>query len=336
MDENEYISDILSGLGFAINEKNHSEIIINYPINFDKKNMEFNILSNYIINIQPIATFLSDFLNCDFDNYDDFLNFFCKYSLSLLDYKKIVKLFTDNTCSKKDFEQFILNLLNKNKNSYKKLQEQADVILDYCLLNPSKKALEFKPIERLYVLRRISPALTLLNEHKSMYYSVNLFSSYPGETEKQIYDFLSKKKNEVTELDLILPFDISAILYKSICSILKGDVYLKVCKNCGKYFIAKIKSLNYCSSLAPNDKKKTCREIGRRISFQNSKNNDPVLSLYYQVYSRKSMMKSRNPDIEQYTNNFNKFKETGKKKLNKYKNGDISPEEFKKWIQKNK
>lgn len=335
MNENEYISSILSGLGFAINEKNHSEIIINYPIKFNKKNMEFCISSDYKINIQPIATFLSDFLNCNFDEYNEFLNFFCKYSLSLLDYKKLVKLFETNTCSNKNFEKFILNMLDKNKIHYKKLQEQTDAILDYCLLNPNKKALEFKPIERLYVLRRISPTLTLLNESKCAYYSVNLFSSYPGETEKQIYDFLSKKKNEVTELSLILPYDISAILYKSLCSILKEEVYLKICKNCSKYFIATNKSLSYCSNLAPNDTKKTCKEIGRRISFQNSKNNDPVLALYYQVYSRKSMMKSRNPDIEQYANNFNKFKEVGKKKINKYKKGEISSDDFKKWIQKN-
>lgn len=335
MDKNEYISDILAGLGFAINEKNNSEIIINYPIKFNKKNMEFCISSDYEINMQPIASFLSDFLNCNFDEYNEFISFFCKYSLSLLDYKKLVKLFKNNTCSDKDFEQFILNFLYKNKKYYKKLQEQTDSILDYCLLNPNKKALEFKPIERLYVLRRISPTLTLLNEHKAAHYSVNLFSSYPGKTEKQIYEFLSKKKNKVTELSLILPFDISAILYKSICSILKEEVYLKVCKNCNKYFIATNKSLNYCSSLAPNDNKKTCKDIGRRTSFEKAKNNDPVLSLYYKIYSRKSMMKSRNPDIEQYTNNFIKFKETGKKKLNKYKNGDISPEEFKKWLQKN-
>lgn len=37
MDENTYILDILSGLGLALNEKNNSEIIINYPIFFDKK-----------------------------------------------------------------------------------------------------------------------------------------------------------------------------------------------------------------------------------------------------------------------------------------------------------
>lgn len=37
MDENAYIQDIIAGLGLALNEKNNSEIIINYPIKFDKK-----------------------------------------------------------------------------------------------------------------------------------------------------------------------------------------------------------------------------------------------------------------------------------------------------------
>ena len=87
------------------------------------------------------------------------------------------------------------------------------MILDYCLLNPNNKAKEYKPIERLYVLRRISPNLTILNENKSAYYSINLFSSYPGTTEKDIYAFLSKRKMQVIEYDLILPYDISSILY---------------------------------------------------------------------------------------------------------------------------
>ena len=37
MEENAYIAEILSGLGLAINEKKCSEIIVNYPIIFDKK-----------------------------------------------------------------------------------------------------------------------------------------------------------------------------------------------------------------------------------------------------------------------------------------------------------
>ena len=49
MDENAYIQDIISGLGLALNEKNNSEIIINYPIKYDKKSMQFMMDTNYKI-----------------------------------------------------------------------------------------------------------------------------------------------------------------------------------------------------------------------------------------------------------------------------------------------
>lgn len=335
MQENTYILDILSGLGLAINEKNNSEIVINYPINFDKKTMKFCMSSTYNITFQQLGGFLADFLNTNFETYTDFLNFFIKYSLSLLNYSKLKKLFNNGYCSEENFKDFVLDLQTKNKKLLNKLQEQTDMVLDYCLLNPNKRAKEYKPIERLYVLRRISPNLTILNENKSAYYSTNLFSSYPGSTEKDIYEFLSKKKNEVIEYDLILPYDISNILYKSICSILKQNVYLKSCKNCNKYFIATNKAYNYCENIAPGEKFKTCRDIGRKVTFENAKSNDPILERYYKIYSRKSMMKSRNPDILRYVNDFNKFREIGKKKVTQYKKGTLSSDDFKKWIEKN-
>ncbi|MCI8999638.1 MAG: hypothetical protein HFJ26_01575 [Clostridia bacterium] len=335
MEENTYILDILSGLGLAINEKNNSEIVINYPINFDKKTMKFVIDSNYKITFQELGCFLADFLNTDFNEYNDFLNFFTKYSLSLLNYNRLRKVFKNEYCTEENFKDFVLDLQTKNKNLLNKLQEQTDMILDYCLLNPSKKAKEYKPIERFYVLRRISPNLTILNENKSAYYSINLFSSYPGTTEKDIYSFLHKKKNAVIEYDLILPYNISSILYKSICSILKQNVYLKSCKNCNKYFVGTNKAYNYCENIAPGETFKTCRDIGRKAAFENAKSSDPLLERYYKIYSRKSMMKSRNPDILKYVNDFNKFKEIGKRKVAQYKSGTLSLDDFKKWIEKN-
>ncbi len=102
-----------------------------------------------------------------FNKYEDFLYFFSKYSLSLIDYNKMLKLFKESNCEQKKFEDFITDLLNKNKNLFNKLQNQTDIILDYCYLNPNKIANNYKAIERLYVLRRISPNLTLLNENKA-------------------------------------------------------------------------------------------------------------------------------------------------------------------------
>ena len=335
MSENDYFMDIIYHLGFAINDKNNSEIILNYPIKNDKKNKKFILEDKYTIISQKLGTFLADFLNLDFNNFNDFLAFFMKYSLALLEYKQIKKIFNNDFCPDEVFTNFVKLLLEKNIKDYKDLQEQANMILDYCLLNPNRRAKDFTPIQRLYVLRRLATNLKLLNENKSLYYSINLFSDFPGDTEKEIYDFLANKKNKVTEYDLMIPFDIGTIIYKSLCSILKETIYLKVCKNCGKYFIASNNSYNYCTNIAPNEIKKTCRDVGRRIVFKNTKNSDPILSSYYQLYSRKSMMKSRNPDILKYATDFNKFKEIGKKKVAQYKDGKLSSEEFKNWINKN-
>ena len=335
MEENAYIPDILSCLGLAINEKNNNEIVINYPIIFNKKSMKFTINSDYKIISQPIGSFLTDFLNTDFEEYQQFFNFFMKYSLALLDYNKLKKLFKNTYCSNEEFEHFITTLQNKHKKTCIKLQEQVDIILDYCLLNPNKRFENYKPIERFYVLRRISPTLTILNDNKSVYYSTNLFSSFPGKTEKEIYNFLSNKKNKVIEYDLILPNDLAAILYKSISNILKGNVYLKNCKNCSKYFIATNKAYNYCTNIAPNELKKTCRDIGRKVAFKKAKDNDPILDSYYKIYDRKYMIKLRYPDIDKYAVDLNKYREIGKKKLKQYKDNKLSAEDFKNWIKKN-
>lgn len=334
MDENTYILNVLNGLGLAINDKEKSEILINFPIKLDKKNHKFTMDTNYKISIQILGIFLSEFLNLDFEEYNDFFDFFLKYPSTFLSYEILSKYFKNNCCSEKIFKKIIHDFYKENKKLYINLQEQTDMILDYCLFNPNRKASKFKEIERLYVLRRISPTLTLLNENKSGYYSVNLFSNFPGNSENDIYEFLSKPKNKVIELDLIIPYNISSILYKSLCSILKGRIYLKVCKNCNRYFIATKNSNLYCSNTAPNESKKTCKQIGRKKSFENMKNKDEMLNLYYQVYNRKSTMKSRNPDIKIYVDDFNKYKNIGKKKLDKYKSGKLSSDEFKDWIKK--
>lgn len=261
MSKDTYISELIKGLGFAFDPQNHNEIIINYPIKYDKNNMKFIINSSYNIVCQKVGTFLSDFLNTNFESLDEFSNFFVKYSLSLLNFKKIEKIFINGACSTKDFESFITDLQLKSCKEYFKLQKQTDMILDYCLLNPSKKTKNFTPIQRLYVLRRISSNLSVLNDNKAEYYSVNLFSSHLGKTEKEIYNFLSNKENKVIECNLILPYNISSIIYQSLLHILKGKVYLKICKNCGRYFIAEHKSIDYCNNIIEGETTKTCRDI---------------------------------------------------------------------------
>ena len=290
MNENAYIQDILNVLGLAINEKNNSEITVNFPINFNKKNMKFKIENDYKVSIQPLGTFLSDFLNCDFTNDTDFFTFFIKYSTAIVEYSNLKSKFTNGYCDKDEFYKFFKIIYDKNKDKFIKLQEQVDMVLDYCLISPNKRALEFTPIQRFYVLKEFSPGLSILENRITSSINFILFSSYPGDTEEDIYKFLKCKNSFIENLDLTIPNNISDIIYKSLIAILSENVYLKTCKNCGKYFIAKAKNSDYCRNIVEGTNK-TCQDIGRSNVFKKSKENDPILSLYYKVYNRKASMK---------------------------------------------
>lgn len=334
MDENIYIQDLLDHFGFAINEKNNSEIIVYFPIKFNKKSMKFRLKKDYKVITQPLGTFLTDFLNYDFSIYEDFYNFFIKYSSTIAKYTKIKDIFHDGYCLNEDFNIFTQNLYLKNKNKIINIQEQLDMILNYCLISPNKKAIEFTPIERFYVLKEFSPNLTILQDYKTSNINFTVFSSYPGDTEDEIYKFLKLKNSFIEDLNLIIPNNISDILYKPLVAILSEKVFLKTCKNCKKYFIAKTKNTDYCSNTI-NNTKKTCQDIGRLNVFKESKYKDSLLNLYYNIYNRKAVMKSRNPDIKRYIDDFNLYKTIGKIKVDKYKKGLLSAADFKKWIEKN-
>lgn len=335
MMKNTDLSSVLKNHSFAIDTEKNIEIMVDFPLKIDEKNMKFYLDSDYKITVNTVGTFLSDFLNTDFESYTEFSEFYVNYGSLISEKKDINNYYNIDMNAFNIFKEVASKVLKKHKAKYIELQKQVDMILDYCLLNPNKDAAKFSPIERLYVLERISPGLTILDENKSLSYKAGIFSSFPGETEKDIYNFLSKKKNNVSELNLLIPNSLSELLYISIFYLLKSNIYFKKCKNCLKYFVTTNSQINYCDRIALNYSKKTCRDIGRQASFVNLKNTDPVLNYYHKVYNRKAMMSYRNPDIDQYNVDFKKFKEQGKKKRMQYINNKLSAEEFEKWIKKN-
>ena len=233
--------------------------------------MQFMMNTDYQITMQKLGSFLADFLNTDFDIFENFFELFIKYSLTFLDFKKIQKIFDKNTCSEVNFKEFLEKLLERNKKEYKKLQEQTDMILDYCLLNPNKKAMNFKPIERLYVLRRIAYNLTLLNENKASYYSVNLFSSYPGKSEKEIYDYELKEEPTQEEKNKVLE-DVKKLddVYERIKDLKLNDERLEqkiekvseyinreICTQLNNNIISHKEYLNYIESITEEKEEET-------------------------------------------------------------------------------
>lgn len=335
MNENMYILEILNGSGIAMNEKNHSEILIYFPLFFDEKKSKFILDTKYKITTEYIGTVLSDFLNTDLENTDDFYSFFIKYYFFFNSYEQIKKYLDKTDYSSNSLKELSLKILQKNKSKLNKLRNQTNKILDYCLLNPNPKYIKYKPIERLSALRRLFPELTILNDHKTQSFNIDMFSSYPGDTEKEFYNFLSKNTNKVKNINLILPENLNSVIYFSLVNVLNEKIKLKKCANCNKYFICYGTTAIYCSNVAPGETIKRCKDIGRKNTFQNNLKNDPVLKKYYRKYNQKSTRASRNSDIISYVEDFENFKIKGLKYKNNYINGKISAEKFNAWIDSN-
>ena len=333
MEEYAHIQTIFNYIGISVDKKNHNEIVVNYPVFYTKKNKEYSI-KGYETITRPFGTFFADFINCDFTLETDFNNFFKKYSLSLLDLEKFKRIFKNNVCSEETYNRFVKKLMEDNLKKLLKLQEQIDMILDYCLINPAPKVSKLSPIERLYVLERTNETFTIFNAKKIEFINIHYFSKDAGNSEKDVIENLIKKKTSIGSIDLLIPHSIESILYIQLCDILKEDISFKSCKNCDRYFVAENKRIEYCNELAP-DSNKTCREIGRKKKYYDNIKNDKALDLYNKVYYRKAQMSNRNPDLKNYIEDYEYFKTFGKKKLEKYKAGKITSEEFINWINKN-
>lgn len=113
-----------------------------------------------------------------------------------------------------------------------------------------------------------------------------------------------------------------------------NSLYIKICRNCNKYFITPKLNVAYCDRIW--DGKLTCKDVGSKLSQKRRESEDYIYKKYRNELSRKSMLVARNPDIPEYKTKYDKWKEKASKFWDNVKKGKKTPEDFEKWIEKNK
>lgn len=334
MFNNSLISSVFDNIGFILNEKLNKEIMYFYPLIFDEKNREYSYQNSYKIFENPFGSFFAYFLNTNFKDIESFKEFFLEYTFLLIDNNSRNNYYS-KTYKENELELFIEKMYEKNCNRLLRLQQQVDKILDYCILNPKNKKIEYTPLQRFFVLQATNENLTLLQNTKiltSNMYFINNKAAF-NSSEKDLYSILATKYNKIDKITLAIPISIESLLYYSLCKIMENKIKIKTCNICGRYFITKNILINYCNNIAPGHDC-TCKELGRKFAFNKTTNEDPLLTLYYKIYARKSILARRNPDITEYVKEFDSFKNVGKRKLKEYKNNDLSKDDFSKWLNK--
>ncbi len=78
---------------------------------------------------------------------------------------------------------------------------------------------------------------------------------------------------------------IGAFLYFDLFRGVYSNYIPKKCENCGKYFLIKSgKYTDYCERKSPQDKTKTCKDVGSRKRYDDKCKTDPVWQAYNRAY----------------------------------------------------
>lgn len=112
---------------------------------------------------------------------------------------------------------------------------------------------------------------------------------------------------------------------------------IRKCKNCGRYFVAYLRSdAEYCTRVSPYNKKKTCREDGPKRTFEASINADIVKKTLKQIESARRMRKHRNPDNWDIQTEFDEWHTAMVRWRKNYQSGGISAEQFLAWLEEHR
>lgn len=336
--------------------------------------VDLNLILNYEYKKMALGDNLIEFLNLDFNNFDDFFKFFCTFFFLYLDkipeeqLCKIFKGFDKNIihigtnkplhiANKELLKQCAESFYETEKDSLIKSQLLFRNFVDYIFNNNREKRLsKLNNAQRFYIFQNIAKDLKEISEDYFCDYSLNFsftdeefMNELFGEIQKGISNPLSDEnflintmaKNDPNGEKIVVnkynfkTNNLYTYFYIVLYHIVLNDIdYIKKCQVCGKYFFSDKNITLYCNGKYSEDI--TCKEYGIKTSQKRKENEEPVYGKYRQIYAKKAMAIKRNPDIEYYKTNYEKWKKEAKEFINDIKAGKKNYYEFDEWLDKNK
>lgn len=177
----------------------------------------------------------------------------------------------------------------------------------------------------------------LFPEHALSIYDIYP-ESYSGSRHASVYNSLKAEYRDIVRGTH--KYSVSSYLEICIATldyVIKNNLHINRCKNCGKYFIPQSRADEiYCDYTSPQNPDKTCKQYGTTQRWYEVLADDPALKLCRNIYTAKQMLVRRNPDIQAYTNNFDRFKGESAEWKRKYKSGECTADEFISWLNEQK
>lgn len=155
---------------------------------------------------------------------------------------------------------------------------------------------------------------------------------FPKDVIKAIYDY-SKEVGRHYNYEYYRVESFKDMAGLSLQKLIDHHSTIKRCENCGKFFIAYTRSdALYCDRKSPQDTTKTCKEFGAIKAYQANLKNDEAMGLYRKIYMSKQMLAKRNPDIAEYIESFERYKQQSKQWKSDVKAGIKTESEYIAWL----
>ena len=366
--------DSFNEIFLSLIDKNVPPIPENLLFMRNIEKVDLDLILNYEYRQMALGDNLIEFLNLDFNNFDDFFKFFCTFFfiyLANIPQKQLSKIFKGfdkniinigtnkpiHIANKELLKQCAESFYETEKGSLIKVQLLFRNFVDYIFNNNREKKLNnLSNAQRFYIFQNINKDLKEISKDYICDYSLNFsftdeefMNELLVEIQKGISNPLSDEnflrnimtKNDPTGKKIVgnkynfKTNNLSAYFYIVLYHIVLNDIdYIKRCQVCGKYFFSDKNTTLYCNGEYTDGI--TCKEYGIKTSQKRKENEEPVYGKYRQIYAKKAMTVKRNPDIEYYKTNYEKWKKEAKEFISDIKSGKKSYDEFDRWLVKTK
>lgn len=359
--EDEYTKLMISKAEHAKTEKAKDKIIKEYLENTSKYypsqktysvlsfNDQVNRLNGYIEfkseNIKEQYELpLIDFISCNLNNINEYIILFINYfdlfmdKISKEDLDKIklntlyeIKFISD--LAKKYYDK-VIDDLNKMQNLFKiciNLVYQLK-INDYTATLTNELTKE----QRFFIFNQVNnkPFKEIANDFKtinSLDYTYDYIDTQIPELATAMLKAMDPDGTKISHAYQYETTNLFTAFYITLFNIIGiKNWHIKICGNCGRYFLTPKENVSYCERMAT--KTETCKDIGNKEYQKRKQETDATYRKYRRIGSRKQTRVSRNPEIDMYKKDLLQFREIGKQMYKDVCNGKISNEEFAKWI----
>ena len=361
MSKDEYSKMMIAKGENAKTEKQRNKIAEEYAENMKKyysSNMsrstlsykdQVNILNGYIgFKYDEIEEQLNlpllDFISYDLNNINEYIIFFINYFdlvMDILD-KDVLDMIKLNKLYKVKFISDIAkNYYDKVVKEAKKMQTIFKMCIDlvYQMNNNEytlKLTKDLTREQRFFVFNQVNnhPFKNISSNFKMtnfLDYNYEYVDSKVPEVVISVIKAMDPKGEDIFHSYQYETDNLYTAFYIMLYNMIgKSNGHVKICGNCGRYFLTPKATISYCDRIV--DGEITCKDIGSKEHQKRKMEENPVLARFRKIQQIKCTYSSRYEDEPFYKKDYEEFKKKGNEYKAKLKKGKITEAEFDKWL----